>query len=80
MFRAILVLLSFTVFTFQLLLAQKFVVSCPIGADRQLSTDKINLTKIGDFGHPRKARPGIPAYLQFRNDVQLPPCSVMKFI
>jgi len=53
-------------------LAQQFVVSCPIGADRQLSSDKIKLTKIGDFGYLRKARAGIPAHLHAGIDIRRP--------
>ena len=72
MIRSIVVFISFTIFTFQFLLAQKFVVSCPMGADRQLPPDEIKLTKIGDFGHPRKARSGIPAHLHSGIDIRRP--------
>lgn len=72
MIRSIIAFLILIFLSCQLLLAQTCEVSCPIGAVRHIPLDEIRLTVIGDFGHPRKARSGIPAHLHSGIDIRRP--------
>ena len=68
MFKPIII----TFILYRLICAQVNVVTCPVGADKRITPDEIRLTAIGDFGYPRKARPGIPAHLHTGIDIRRP--------
>ena len=68
MFKPIII----TLFLYRLICAQVNVVTCPVGSDKRVSLNDIHLTAIGDFGYPRKARPGIPAHLHTGIDIRRP--------
>jgi hypothetical protein len=65
-------LIFITLIIFQLFPIRVNNIAFLIGTEERVYPEDVTLAVAGNFGNPNKARPGIPAYLQFRNDVQLP--------